>query len=91
MNLVAICGVAFVVVFSLLSLLALVMIGITKLFPPGEPKLDPKTAARLPRHPSKKTGSPPGPGSDPAIIAAVSAAVSALFPGAHVVHMEEDR
>ena len=82
-NLVAICGVAFVVVFGLLSLLALVMLAITNLFPPGEPKIDPRTVLKKRSHPGSK--------SDPVVVAAVAAAVSALFPGAHVVNMEEDR
>lgn len=86
-NLVAICGVAFVVVFGLLSLLALVMLAITRVFPPGEPVVDPKTRPRG----AQKSQSLSVPKSDPAVIAAVAAAVSALIPGAHVVNMEEDR
>lgn len=77
-NLVAICGVAFLVVFGLLSLLAILMVAITALFPQGEIPAQPK---------NNRSAST----SDPAVIAAVTAAVSALVPGAHVTHMEEDR
>jgi Na+-transporting methylmalonyl-CoA/oxaloacetate decarboxylase gamma subunit len=79
--------VAFVVVFCLLSFLALVMLAITNLFPPGEPQIDPRAASRNASRKRALSASK----SDPVVIAAVAAAVNALIPGAHVVNMEEDR
>lgn len=82
-NLLATCGVAFLVVFMLLALLAALMVGITSLFPGVE-------AAPAPRK-RPRASSPATSNSDPVVIAAVTAAVSTLIPGAHVVRMEEDR
>lgn len=78
-NLIAICGVAFVVVFAELGLLALIMVAITALFPQREVVAPPKKRPR----PASQT--------DPVVLAAVEATVHALIPGARVVRMEEDR
>lgn len=47
MNLALICGVAFVAVFFLLSLLAVVMYGITAVFPERAPAVEPELVAAI--------------------------------------------
>lgn len=79
-NLIAICGVSFLVVFAELGALALIMVAITSLFPAKEAPAAPKKSSR----PGTRT-------ADPAVLAAVEVTVHTLIPGARVVRMEEDR
>lgn len=68
MNLIAICMIAFIAVFTILASLAGVMRLITTLFP-------------------VRSGS----GTDSAVVAAISSAVTTIFPGARVTQIEEQR
>lgn len=72
-NLVVICVSAFLAVFAILGLLALVMGGLLRIFP------------YLPPAPA---GAEAG-GIDPALLAAVTAAAAFAFPGTRVSHVEE--
>lgn len=69
-DLLVVCGFAFAAVFTLLSLLAVLMRVLVALFPgPGE-------ADR---------------GTDPAVLAAVTSAVTMTYPGTKVTRIEEVR
>ena len=66
-DIVIVCVSAFIAVFLLLTVLALVMRALISVFP-------------------QLTG-----GSDVAVLAAVSAAVAAAYPGARITNIEEQR
>ncbi len=87
-NLVLISVTAFVAVFVLLTLLAVVMDLITRSFPQTATE-----AASPPKRP-KQTASPPPqqaapPTSDTARIAAIASAYSRIFPDKQVIRIEE--
>ncbi len=72
-NLLVICVSAFLAVFAILGLLALVMGGLLRIFPfvpPAPPEAE-------------------GGGMDPAVLAAVTAAATFVFPGTRVTQVEE--
>jgi hypothetical protein len=69
-NLLVICGVAFLVVFVVLAVLAAVMRGLMLLFPEPDEAAD---------------------GIEPALVAAITEAVTAAYPGTQITRIEESR
>ena len=82
-----ICGIAFAVVFGLLTLLAITIHVITLVFPASESTE--REPASLPqgKQPPRETQ----PEVDLAVVAAISTAVATMIPGARVTRVEEKR
>ncbi|MFC1477207.1 OadG family transporter subunit [candidate division KSB1 bacterium] len=81
-NLVSICMIAFGMVFLLLTVLAAVMRLIMIFFPYDPSEEKPK--------PQRITTQPAAPGAfDPALVAVVTTAVAAAYPGARISKLEE--
>lgn len=77
------CGIAFAVVFGVLSILAIVIHLITLAFPAEDKPATSTDPASLPESTQ--------PDPDLAVVVAISTAVSALIPGAKVSRVEEER
>lgn len=76
-GLLSICGVAFAAVFVLLTLFALVMWGLTALFPATPSPAGPRPAVLPPT------------GDDLAVIAAITAAMQSVHPDKCITKVEE--
>lgn len=72
-------AVAFLAVFVMLTILALLMSLLTRAFP----------GKHAPRKVKKGPAGPPGGGPEPEIISAISVAVSMAIPGSRVTKIEE--